>query len=94
MLRAKLMSVHHHKETGGAKENHSLAAQLKAAAGILEKAVANRALLAGLPEKERMRLLKAAGEIYCPDVTAAAIRESHGAPAQGGENSAGPVQAQ
>jgi len=70
MLRAKLMSVHHHKETGGAKENHSLAAQLKAAAGILEKAVANRALLAGLPEKERMRLLKAAGEIYCPDVTA------------------------
>jgi NAD(P)-dependent dehydrogenase (short-subunit alcohol dehydrogenase family) len=64
------MSVHHHNETGGAKENHLLAAQLKAAAEILEKAAANRALLAGLPEKERMRLLKAAGEIYCPDVTA------------------------
>jgi NAD(P)-dependent dehydrogenase (short-subunit alcohol dehydrogenase family) len=64
------MSVHHHNENGVAKENSSLAAQLKAAAGILEKAAANRALLAGIPEKERMRLLKAAGEIYCPDVNA------------------------
>ncbi|MGD0206621.1 MAG: SDR family oxidoreductase [Verrucomicrobiota bacterium] len=64
------MSVHHHNETGGAKENHSPSAQLKAAAEILEKAAANRALLAGIPEKERMRLLKAAGEIYCPDVNA------------------------
>ncbi len=64
------MSVHHHNETSGAKENHSLAAQLNAAAEILEKAAANRALLAGLPEQERMRLLKAAGEIYCPDVNA------------------------
>ena len=70
MLHAKLMSVHHHSEPSGAKENHSLAAQLKAAAEILEKAAANRALLAGIPEKERMRLLKAAGEIYCPDVNA------------------------
>ena len=70
MLRAKLMSVHHHNEAGGAKDNHSPSAQLKAAAEILEKAAANRALLAGLPEKERMRLLKAAGEIYCPDVNA------------------------
>jgi NAD(P)-dependent dehydrogenase (short-subunit alcohol dehydrogenase family) len=70
MLRAKLMSVHHHNENGGAQENHSPSAQLKAAAEILEKAAANRALLAGLPEQERMRLLKAAGEIYCPDVNA------------------------
>ena len=70
MLRAKLMSVRHHNENGVAKEKHSPAAQLKAAAEILEKAAANRALLAGLPEQERMRLLKAAGEIYCPDVTA------------------------
>jgi NAD(P)-dependent dehydrogenase (short-subunit alcohol dehydrogenase family) len=64
------MLFHHHSEAGGVKENHSPSAQLKAAAEILEKAAANRALLAGLPEKERMRLLKAAGEIYCPDVTA------------------------
>ena len=53
-----------------AKSAAVLAERLKAAAEILEKAAANRALLAGLSEKERMRLLKAAGEIYCPDVTA------------------------
>jgi NAD(P)-dependent dehydrogenase (short-subunit alcohol dehydrogenase family) len=47
-----------------------LAGRLKAAAELLETIAGNRALLAGLPEKERMRLLKAAGEIYCPDVTA------------------------
>jgi len=45
-----------------------LAEQLKAAAGILEKAVGNRALLAELSEDERTRLLTAAGAIYCPDV--------------------------
>src|SRR6187402_737696 len=44
-------------------------AQLKAAAELLEKAVANRALLGQLSEEERTRLLKAAGEIYCPDVS-------------------------
>jgi NAD(P)-dependent dehydrogenase (short-subunit alcohol dehydrogenase family) len=44
------------------------AAQLKAAAEILEKAVGNRALLAELSEIERTRLLTAAGAIYCPDV--------------------------
>jgi NAD(P)-dependent dehydrogenase (short-subunit alcohol dehydrogenase family) len=42
--------------------------QLKAAAEILEKAAANRALLAQLSVEERTRLLKAAGDIYCPDV--------------------------
>ena len=70
ILCVKLMFFHHLSESGGAKENHSPSAQLNAAAEILEKAAANRALLAGLPEKERMRLLKAAGEIYCPDVNA------------------------
>ncbi len=45
-----------------------LSAQLKAAAGILEQAAANRALLAELSVEERTRLLKAAGDIYCPDV--------------------------
>ncbi len=50
--------------------NHSEAlAQLKAAADILEKASANRALLAELSVEERTRLLKAAGDIYCPDLT-------------------------
>jgi len=45
-----------------------LSAQLKAAAEILEQAAANRALLAELSVAERTRLLKAAGDIYCPDV--------------------------
>ncbi len=47
---------------------NKLSAQLKAAAAILEQAAANRALLAGLTVEERTRLLKAAGDIYCPDV--------------------------
>ena len=55
------MSVHQNNNGGAA-------AQLKAAAEILEKAVGNRALLAELSETERTRLLTAAGAIYCPDV--------------------------
>jgi NAD(P)-dependent dehydrogenase (short-subunit alcohol dehydrogenase family) len=43
-------------------------AQLKAAAEVLETASANRALLGALTEEERTRLLKAAGDIYCPNV--------------------------
>jgi NAD(P)-dependent dehydrogenase (short-subunit alcohol dehydrogenase family) len=58
------MSAHH--QNGAAKKPH--AESLRAAAEILEKAVANRALLGELTEAERTRLLKAAGEIYCPDV--------------------------
>ncbi|HEV2694945.1 MAG TPA: SDR family oxidoreductase [Verrucomicrobiae bacterium] len=54
------MSVPHH--------NADALAQLKAAAEILEKASANRALLGALTEEERTRLLKAAGDIYCPNV--------------------------
>src|ERR1700733_7817920 len=46
----------------------TLPAQLKAAAEILEKAGANRALPAPPPVVDRTRLLKAAGDIYCPDV--------------------------
>src|SRR6186713_2320120 len=50
--------------------NGELAAQLKAAAEVLEQVAGNRALLAGLSVEERTRLLKAAGEIYNPDVRA------------------------
>ena len=46
----------------------SLSTQLKAAAELLEKAAANRALLAAMSVEDRTRLLKAAGDIYCPDV--------------------------
>jgi NAD(P)-dependent dehydrogenase (short-subunit alcohol dehydrogenase family) len=52
-----------------AKNSGALAAQLKAAAEILEKAADNRALLAELSIEERARLLAAAGKIYCPDVS-------------------------
>ena len=58
------MSIHQNNNGDAGKA----AAQLKAAAEILEKAVGNRALLAELSEEERTRLLKAAGEIYCPEV--------------------------
>lgn len=51
------------------KHNADAIAQLKAAAEILEKASANRALLGALNQEERTRLLKAAGDIYCPDLT-------------------------
>ena len=54
------MSVPHHQADA--------LAQLKAAAAILEQASANRALLGALSEEERTRLLKAAGDIYCPNV--------------------------
>jgi NAD(P)-dependent dehydrogenase (short-subunit alcohol dehydrogenase family) len=43
--------------------------QLKAATEMLEKAAANRALLAGLSDAEHTRLMKAAGDLYCPDVS-------------------------
>jgi len=49
-------------------EGLDAARQLRAAAEILERAAANRALLGQLSEAERTRLLKAAGEIYTPDL--------------------------
>jgi NAD(P)-dependent dehydrogenase (short-subunit alcohol dehydrogenase family) len=62
------MSDHHHHD-GNAKLPEPLTAQLRAAAELLEKAAANRALLGQLSEADRTRLLKAAGDIYCPDVS-------------------------
>jgi NAD(P)-dependent dehydrogenase (short-subunit alcohol dehydrogenase family) len=53
-----------------ASKKAELAAQLRAAAELLEKAAANREVLAELSQEERTRLLKAAGDIYCPDVRA------------------------
>ena len=51
------------------KHSAEAIAQLKTAAAILEQASANRALLGALSQEERTRLLKAAGDIYCPDLT-------------------------
>jgi NAD(P)-dependent dehydrogenase (short-subunit alcohol dehydrogenase family) len=56
-------------ETNGAAHQPDLTAQLQAATALLEQAAANRALLAGLSLEERTRLLTAAGELYCPDVS-------------------------
>ena len=42
---------------------------IKAAIEALEKAAGNRALLAGLTEAEHTRLMKAAGDLYCPDLS-------------------------
>ena len=55
-----------------ARPNHigELTAQLKAAAELLEQVAGNRALLASLSVEDRTRLLKAAGDIYCPEVSA------------------------
>jgi len=42
---------------------------LRLATALLETIAADRALLADLSPEERTRLIKAAGEIFCPDVT-------------------------
>ena len=44
------------------------AARLREALATLESLVADRTQLLGLSEEERARLMKAAGEVYCPDV--------------------------
>lgn len=44
--------------------------QLRAAIDILEKAAANRAMLAALAPDEYARLMKASGEVFMPDVKA------------------------
>jgi NAD(P)-dependent dehydrogenase (short-subunit alcohol dehydrogenase family) len=45
----------------------SLAERIRAAAEVLESIVDDRALLAGVPEEERTRLLQAAGRVSRPD---------------------------
>jgi NAD(P)-dependent dehydrogenase (short-subunit alcohol dehydrogenase family) len=54
---------------GEAKEA-ALLEQLRVAAAALETVVDNRALLTGLTAGERLRLIKAAGDVYCPDTRA------------------------
>jgi NAD(P)-dependent dehydrogenase (short-subunit alcohol dehydrogenase family) len=48
--------------------------ELKAAAAVIERAAAHRAVLENLSEEERTRLLKAAGDLFCPDL---AVRRQH-----------------
>lgn len=56
-------------DSGSETESAALAASLVAATALLERVAGNRALLAGLTVEQRTRLLTAAGEIYCPDVS-------------------------
>jgi NAD(P)-dependent dehydrogenase (short-subunit alcohol dehydrogenase family) len=43
--------------------------RLRAATELLEALAENQALLAGISAEERTRLLQAAGQVYCPDVS-------------------------
>ena len=52
----------------GEANDAALVEKLRAAAELLETVAGNRSLLMELSEPERVRLLTAAGEIYCPDV--------------------------
>jgi len=51
------------------KKHPPTAEQLHAAIALIEKAAADRALLAGLSDADHTRLMKAAGDLYCPDLT-------------------------
>jgi NAD(P)-dependent dehydrogenase (short-subunit alcohol dehydrogenase family) len=51
-----------------AETEPALFERLKSAVRLLEAVAANRALLAGLSDDERNRLVRAAGEVFCPAV--------------------------
>jgi len=64
----QLMSAtHKHSHPATAVTENELVEQLRAAAALLESVADNRALLSGLSEAERTRLLKAAGQVSRPD---------------------------
>jgi NAD(P)-dependent dehydrogenase (short-subunit alcohol dehydrogenase family) len=56
-----------HRSLARGTESDSLAARFRAAADLLEKIVADRSLLADIPEPDRNRLLNAAGRVSRPD---------------------------
>ena len=60
----------HFPEPNGVGPDPILTARVHAAAEMLEAIIANRKVLLDLPVEVRGRLLKAAGEVYCPDVSA------------------------
>ena len=51
------------------KTNAPSAEAWRAAVELLERVAGDRSLLAGLSEEERTRLVQAAGQVFCPDVT-------------------------
>jgi NAD(P)-dependent dehydrogenase (short-subunit alcohol dehydrogenase family) len=56
-----------HRSLQQGTESQSLPERLRAAADLLETIVADRSLLAGIPEADRNRLLNAAGRVSRPD---------------------------
>jgi NAD(P)-dependent dehydrogenase (short-subunit alcohol dehydrogenase family) len=60
----------HYPGPNGVGPDPILTARIQAAAEVLEEIIANRKVLLDLPVEVRGRLLKAAGEVYCPDVSA------------------------
>ena len=61
-------SAHDKTVANGEANDAALVEKLRVAAELLETVAGNRSLLMELSEPERVRLLTAAGEIYCPDV--------------------------
>ena len=65
-----------------------LTSRLREAAALLDAVAADRALLAALPDEERQRFITAAGDVFCPDVSArrklakAMVRRRHAATAE------------
>ncbi len=55
--------------SGATVNNSVLTQRLRAALELLETAAANRTVIADLTEDERRRLVNAAGDIFCPDVS-------------------------
>ena len=62
-----MSATHKHSHPATAVTENELVEQLRAAAALLESVADNRALLSGLSEAERTRLLKAAGQVSRPD---------------------------
>ena len=51
-------------------EGADFSKRVQTAVELLEAVMADRTLLSGFSDEERSRLMRAAGEVYCPDVTA------------------------
>ena len=51
-----------------AEESQDIHEQIREVTQLLEAIAQDRTLLLDLPEEDRTRLMKVAGEIYCPDV--------------------------
>ncbi len=58
------------QKTSVASEGADFSKRVQTAVELLEALMADRTLLSTFSDEERSRLMRAAGEVYCPDVTA------------------------